>query len=83
MHKADNKYAKMFNCQTKSIVKCGLNDICFPSVHYLLSKSEQMKICDAVGKLIENPDSFVVENGDTSIAKIRHYMTKTLSEYIE
>jgi len=81
-HPSTTQYSLKCNHSTKSLVKCGLSDISFDdSAHYPTSSSPLL-VCDASGHKIKTKSHFL-ENADISMAKIRHYTTKTISEYID
>lgn len=54
----------------------------FPSVHYSMSSKMNLITCNSIGEKIASSSGIVIHNRHAGIAKIRHYMTKTISEYM-
>ena len=70
------------NIMAKCLLKTGLNDIYFPSEHYALSNTCNLITCNSIGEAVQSDTAIVSTKRNVSVAKIRHYMTKTLSEYM-
>ena len=73
--------AKQSNKSTKSIIKCGMQNVIFSSVHFCECSEHELVICNSAGARIY-PVSQQIKERDVSYAKIRHYATKTLSEFM-
>lgn len=80
--KAKTKKALEANNQTKSIIKCGIPGMYFPSVHYAKSSKKPLLTCNSIGEKINSSSGIIIKERYVGMAKIRHYMTKTISEYM-
>ena len=76
---------------TKSIIKCGLNNIDFISVHYAIYNKNGIKnnlktyygdFIDITEKLPINEKSLNIHLYDYTFIKLNHYITKSISEFI-
>ena len=67
---------------TKSLVKTKLPGITFRSCHFPSSDSMELINCNGNGEFI-NPDNQWIEPRAVEFAKLRHYVTKTISEFME
>ena len=82
-HKSQTRMGIWHDNVTKCMLKTGIQGIYFPSVHYPKSrKVGSLKTCNGDGVEIHPTDQLVNEQA-TSNAKIRHYSSKTLSEFIQ
>lgn len=76
------------NRQTKSIVKTGIKDLTFTSVHYPVRhlgihlKTVDGDFNDITKSLPTNKKSISINNVRYGNIKINHYMTKTISEFL-
>ena len=78
------KDAMRHNNATKSLVKTMIGGLYFPNVHFPKTRTNgQLVVCDSVGVQIHHPCNQFIEPRNVSVAKIRHYVTKTISEYME
>ena len=79
---ANTSDAIRHNNTTKSLVRTKIPGVYFPNVHFPKSRSVNTIVtCDSLGREV-HPDNQFVHERDVSVAKIRHYVTKTISEYM-
>ena len=81
-HKATTNTAVSTNYQTKVLIKCGIPKMRFTSVHYSVSSAVKLKTCNSTGERISSDSKITIAKRNVGIAKIRHYMTKTIAEYM-
>ena len=65
-------------------MKCGLDGISFSeSVHYpVLLDGGELVTCNSIGQVI-HPKNQIIPERQIEVAKIRHYTTKTVSEFLK
>ena len=70
------------NFSTKCLLKTKINDMFFPNVHFGRSRSRELKTIIGNGQIIPSSSSQMIKNRQIGIIKINHYVTKSISEYM-
>lgn len=70
------------NFVTKSIVKCGIEDLIFNHVHFPIVTNRKLIIVNGDGEIIDNRNNQIVRPRAISTSCINHYVTKSISEYM-
>lgn len=81
---ANTALSKKHNQATKSLIKCGIENLYFDSSHFARKNNGHHLITiNSSGNILKNikkPEQFVVP--EYTYAQINHYATKTISEYM-
>lgn len=79
--KATTPYALECNSSSKCFVKCGIEGLAFNTSIHFPDCQGGLVVCNASGLRIFPKNRFIDER-EVDVAKIRHYRTKTISEFI-
>lgn len=79
--KSNTFSAQVANGSAKCMVKTKIGDLSFGHVHFPRCIKTKLKICDSVGNIV-HPKGHTDIKRNITLCKIRHYATKTISEYM-